>query len=75
LISAEEHYVVITKDSDFTSSFYLRRLPWKLLLVSTGNIRNADLEALFQKNIANIASGFENFDFIEMTRTKLIFHI
>jgi predicted nuclease of predicted toxin-antitoxin system len=39
--------VVVTKDSDFVNSFLLSRRPRKLLLVSTGNIGNAELEALF----------------------------
>ena len=41
--SIREQYVVVTKDSDFVESFLLGGQPWKLLLISTGNIRNADL--------------------------------
>src|SRR5437016_5998002 len=52
--SINEQYVVVTKDSDFVESFLLSRQPWKLLLISTGNIRNADLEVLFLANIASI---------------------
>ena len=29
---------MVTKDADFVESFLLRHEPWKLLLVSTGNI-------------------------------------
>ncbi len=39
-LSIREGYVVVTKDADFVNSFHLRRLPHKLLLISTGNIRN-----------------------------------
>ena len=46
-LSVHEQYIVVTKDSDFVDSFLLQRRPWKLLLVSTGNITNAELEALF----------------------------
>ena len=45
-LSIRGHYVVITKDADFVNSFILNRRPHKLLLVSTGNISNAELEAL-----------------------------
>jgi predicted nuclease of predicted toxin-antitoxin system len=49
--SIAEQRIVITKDSDFVDSFLLHKKPYKLLLISTGNIRNAELEALFQANI------------------------
>ncbi|MEM2890666.1 MAG: DUF5615 family PIN-like protein [Candidatus Hadarchaeum sp.] len=46
-LSVREQYVVITKDADFVNSFTIHRKPYKLLLVSIGNITNADLETLF----------------------------
>ena len=73
-LSTLQHLVVITKDADFVSSFLLRRTPHKLLLVSTGNISNVDLESLFLPLISEIASAFETFDYIELTRVSLIFH-
>ena len=73
-ISAQEQRVVVTKDADFVDSFWLRQEPWKLLLVSTGNIRNADLIAIFQANLEKIVAGFDTFDFIEVNQTDLIFH-
>lgn len=45
-LSNKEQYIVVTKDSDFVESFLLRREPWKLLLISTGNIKNNELEQL-----------------------------
>ena len=73
-ISLAEQRIVITKDADFVDSFWLRQEPWKLLLVSTGNIRNVDLLALFQSNLDKITDGFAVFDFIEINRTNVIFH-
>lgn len=43
-ISVEEQRVVVTKDADFVNSFLLAGVPFKLLLVSTGNISNKALE-------------------------------
>ena len=74
-LSIQEKYVVVTKDSDFVESFLLRGQPWKLLLVSTGNISNASLEALFSANLGKVVEGFDTFDFIELERTSLIFHM
>jgi predicted nuclease of predicted toxin-antitoxin system len=73
-MSLAEQRVVITKDADFVDSFWLRQEPWKLLLVSTGNIRNVELIALFQANLKQITEGFESFDFIEINRANVIFH-
>jgi predicted nuclease of predicted toxin-antitoxin system len=74
-LSAREGYIVVTKDSDFVNSFLLSRRPYKLLLVSTGNISNAELEALFVSNIERIAEGFDTLDFVELDRKALIFHV
>lgn len=74
-LSIREGYVVITKDADFVNSFHLHRKPHKLLLVSTGNIRNVELESLFMSNLENIARNFDDFDFIELNRASVIFHV
>ena len=73
-LSTLELRVVITKDTDFVDSFLLFQKPYKLLLISTGNIANADLEALFIAQIPAIAAAFESYDYLELTRTALIFH-
>jgi predicted nuclease of predicted toxin-antitoxin system len=74
-LSIKEQYIVVTKDSDFVESFLLRREPWKLLLISTGNIGNDELSALFVSNMKTVVEGFDVFDFIELTRTNLVFHL
>ncbi len=74
-VSVRDHAIVITKDSDFVDSFILRRQPYKLLLISTGNITNADLETLLLHYLTDIVNGFESHDFIELSRTALIIHV
>ena len=74
-LSITEGYVVITKDADFVNSFLLHQRPHKLLLVSTGNIRNSELQSLFMANLENSAGKFNTFDFIEINRKTIIFHI
>lgn len=73
-LSFEMQRVIVTKDSDFVDSMIVRRQPWKLLLVSTGNIKNKDLESLLLINLRPIAQGLESFDFVELTRTNVLFH-
>ena len=74
-ISVSEQRIVITKDSDFVDSFLLYRKPNKLLLISTGNIRNAELEALFQANIGKLREAFDaGAEFVELTRVVIVVH-
>lgn len=73
--SFTEHCVVVTKVSDFVESFLLRREPWKLLLISTGNIGNSELLRLFHLNFDQLAESFKAFDFIELNRTSLVCHL
>jgi predicted nuclease of predicted toxin-antitoxin system len=74
-LSIREQYIVITKDADFVNSFLLHHKPYKLLLISTGNISNKELETLFLSNIKQIAENFEMFNFIEINRNDVIYHI
>jgi len=74
-LSIANQLVLVTKDSDFVQSFLLKRQPWKLLLVSTGNISNDELMKLFQMNIGQIARSLTAFDFIELNRSNLICHL
>ena len=73
-LSIRDSRVVITKDTDFVDSFLLFHRPYKLLLISTGNIANADLEDLFVAQIPALTSAFESYDYLELTRTTLVFH-
>ena len=74
-MSLAEQAVLVTKDSDFVQSFLLKREPWKLLLVSTGNISNDELLRLFELNMTQITDAFSAFDFVELNRTNIICHL
>ena len=73
-ISIQESRIVITKDSDFLDSFLIRQEPYKLLLVTTGNITNAYLEALFQSNLPLLVELLSKHSLIEMSRDAIIVH-
>jgi predicted nuclease of predicted toxin-antitoxin system len=74
-LSAREQRIVVTKDADFVNSFYTSHMPYKLLLISTGNITNVELETLLMSELTAIADGFATYDYIELTRSALIFHV
>jgi predicted nuclease of predicted toxin-antitoxin system len=46
--------IVITKDSDFRNSYFIKRTPKKLIKISLGNIPNQELKTIFSKNIDSI---------------------
>ena len=73
-IASSEQRIVVTKDADFVTSFVLARKPEKLLLISTGNVTNRDLEALLLPNIAAIVAAFTSSSFVELNRTALVVH-
>ncbi len=74
-LSIREGRVVITKDEDFVDSLILSQTPYKPLLISTGNIKNSPLETLFQQNMDQIATAFDQYDFVELDTTSLTFHL
>jgi predicted nuclease of predicted toxin-antitoxin system len=73
-IAQREQRIVITKDQDFVDSFWLERQPAQLLLVSTGNITNIELEALFARELQSLVEAFTEYDFLELSRNSLIIH-
>ncbi|HEX8494828.1 MAG TPA: DUF5615 family PIN-like protein [Pyrinomonadaceae bacterium] len=74
-LSLSEQRVVVTKDADFVNSFFVSQRPYKLLLVSTGNIRNNELETLLMANIEHVVEAFTSHDFVEISRKSFIAHI
>jgi predicted nuclease of predicted toxin-antitoxin system len=54
-----ESRIIITKDSDFIQFRVIMGAPDRLLMVTTGNIINKDLIALFERNFPMIKRFFE----------------
>ena len=73
-LSMAEKRVVITKDADFVNSFLLHGQPYKLLLVSTGNISTTDLLELFRKFLPQLTNLLTYHSYVEMSRTLLATH-
>jgi predicted nuclease of predicted toxin-antitoxin system len=71
-VADREQRVVVTKDAGFVDSHLLRGRPAKLLLISTGNISNRDLEALMVPVIPDIVREFGPHSFLELGRAGLV---
>ena len=73
-LAEQEDRIVITKDDDFVESFLISKRPPKLLLISTGNIGNDELESLIRSNLGMIAEAFETSCFVEVGRNSMVIH-
>ena len=71
-LAALEQRVVVSKDADFVDSHLLRGRPAKLLLLSTGNISNRDLEALIGPLLPDIIREIGSNSFLEIGRAGII---
>lgn len=64
--------VLVSKDADFVDSHLLLGRPAKLLLISTGNISNRDLEKLVVPLIPDMVREFGTHAFLELGRSGLV---
>ena len=48
------NFIVITKDSDFRNSFFIKQTPKKLIKISLGNISNQKLIEILAESITKI---------------------
>lgn len=71
--AVQDGRVVVSKDDDFVQAFLVNGEP-PLLLISTGNITNIELEKLVRANLAGIESAFAAHRFVEITRDALVIH-
>lgn len=47
-IALDENRIIVTKDSDFPDSFFLKGAPPRLIYLRLGNIRNRELTAFLE---------------------------
>jgi predicted nuclease of predicted toxin-antitoxin system len=73
-VALSEQRIVVSKDGDFVESLLVTGQPPRLLLVSTGNISNAELEALVHGNLPAIEASFAGCRFLELGRESLVVH-
>lgn len=64
--------VVISKDADFVNSHRVSGVPARLLAIRTGNISNAELIAIFDTLLDEIARAFGAASYVELHRSVLV---
>ena len=73
-ISIEENRIVITKDSDFIDSYYVKGIPKKMVIITAGNIKNKELYIKFSNNLNQIIGRLKNCNLVEMDNDEIIGH-
>jgi predicted nuclease of predicted toxin-antitoxin system len=73
-LSIKEERIVITKDADFVDSFLTIKQPYKLVLISTGNIKNSDLEVIFATGLSQIVDLLTQYNYIEVDQRNITVH-
>lgn len=71
-VAESQERVIVTKDADFVDSHVLHKRPAKLLLVSTGNIDNNELESIVVPLVSDIVREFQAQSFLELGRQGLV---
>lgn len=69
-----EGRTVVAKDADFVSAHLITGSPARLLLVSTGNTRNDELERHFFAQLTAIEESLTEPGFVELTGDGLVIH-
>jgi predicted nuclease of predicted toxin-antitoxin system len=71
ILSMTEKRVVITKDEDFFNSYLFQKQPYKLIYITTGNIKNRDLLNIFREKFDKLLELISEHDVIEINRTYI----
>ena len=71
-VADRESLIIVTKDADFVDSHLLRTSPARLLLISTGNISNRDLDALLIPLIPHLVRESGSTPFSALAQTGII---
>ena len=71
-IAVREHRIIVTKDSDFLDNYLINGVPPKVLMLQFGNISNAELLDLFDRELTQIVQLFDNdAGFVTFNRTHI----
>jgi predicted nuclease of predicted toxin-antitoxin system len=73
-VADAEDRIVVTKDRDFRNDHLLRHAPRRLLVVTTGNITNKALTALFARHLDAVVAALEEVRFVELGPESLVVH-
>lgn len=69
-----QNFTVVTKDADFYHAHMALGKPKKLLLITTGNLKNKQLFDLIRNNVSTIKMALAKSSFVELSNKGIIEH-
>lgn len=72
LLADEQNRIVVTKDFDFYHTHVAIHSPKKLLLITTGNIKNKALFEIIRNNFKIIQVAFRGCGLVELSNSEVI---
>ena len=72
--SMKENRIVVSKDRDFWQWYLLKKEPYKLILITTGNLSNNELLQLLERSFPEIFTMLETSHVIELSKLNIIVH-
>jgi predicted nuclease of predicted toxin-antitoxin system len=69
--SMAEERIVITKDADFLNTYLVKQQPYKLVYITTGNLRNRPLMDLFRASLSQLIQELETASVIELNQSLM----
>lgn len=73
-LAVAQNRIIITKDNDFFEYYLIHNKPDKILMITTGNIINKELIALFQANLEQLLTLLNDNRVVEINNEKIIVH-
>jgi len=73
--SMEHNRTLITKDPRFLDEFIVLGKPYKLLLITTGSIRNAELVTLFSTHLEKLVEALKRHEVVELSHDSMIVRV
>jgi len=71
-LSMRDQRAVITKDSDFVDSLFVLDVPWKLVLITTGNMGNLRLLELIDARLELLVDALGAHRYVEFSTSGVI---
>jgi len=74
MFANDHNLIVVAKDADFYHAHMIFQNPKKLLLITTGNIKNRELFDLIRINAITIKNLFETCNYVELANDSITGH-
>lgn len=72
--SMDKDYIVVSKYSDFYEYYIIKQMPYKLVWITFGNVKNKQLIELFELNFDTIVMLLKSGKVVEFGNNEILVH-